>query len=135
MVAFYEDVLYKMTGKVFCVALETTVLISIFAHNRPQPHTPSTIYLHPCDHHIPSITQTPQPPTPHNHPHPSHPSNHTPPKTTGTLIPKLHTLQNHAHPSNPTAHTHQPHTLATHISQPPTPDASPSCTNEYIGTR
>ena len=120
------------------VALETS-------HNLPQPPTPSTSYT-PVTTHTPPATQTPHPPTLHNHPHPS--TTHIPPTTPH---PKPHSFQNYTHSktthTHPTAHTHQPHTLTihtlqphtypptTHISQPPTPDASPSCTNEYTETR
>ena len=91
--------------------------------------------------HTPLTTQTPQPSTPHNHPHPStthippttHHPKHTHSKTTpiqpNCPCPST-THLNHTYPLQP--HTYPP---TTHISQPPTPDASPSCTNEYIGTR
>ena len=109
---------------IFCCIRD--IIKYLFAHNLPQPPTPSTSY-------------TPQPPTPHNHPHPS--TTHIPPTT---HHPRAHSFQNYTH--SKTTHTHQPHTLTTHIlqphtypptthiSQPPTPDASPSCTNEYTGT-
>ena len=102
---------------IFCCIRD--IIKYLFAHNLPQPPTPSTSYT-PVTTHTPPTAQTPQPPTPHNHQYPSttymggHPSNHTPPKT--TLIPKLRTLQNHSHPSN------CPHPSTTHLNNtyPPT---------------
>ena len=120
---------------IFCCIRD--IVKYLFAHNLPNhPHLQLVTPLWPP---IPL-----QPHRLHNHPHPitilnhPHPSSHTPPKT--TFIPQLHTLQNRPHPSN------CPHPSTTHINhtypptihtpyQPPTPDASPSCTNEYTGTR
>ena len=90
----------------------------VFAHNLPQPPTPSTSYT-PVTTHTPPTTHTPQPPTPHNHPHPS--TTHIPPTT---HQPKPHSFYNYTHSkithTHPTAHTHQPHTLTTHTLQPHT---------------
>ena len=78
----------------------------VFAHNLPQPPTPSTSYT-PVTTHTPPTTQTPQPPTPHNHPHPS--TKHH---------PKPHSFHNYTHSktahTHPTAHTHQPHIPSNH---------------------
>ena len=132
----------QMNGKVFFVAFLCCIrdiIKYLCAHNLPEPHKPSTSYTPPTTH-------IPQPPTPHNHPH--HSTTHIPPTT---HHPKSHSFQNYTHSkithTHPTAHTHQPHTLTTHtlqphtypptthISQSPTPDVSPSCTNEYTGTK
>ena len=99
-----------MTGKVFCVALETSSIMYLRIISLNHPHLQLVTPLWPP---IPLQSHIL-----HNHPHPiaihTHPSNHTPPKT--TLIPQLHTLQNHPHPSN------CPHPSTTHLNHtyPPT---------------
>ena len=119
---------------IFCCIRD--IIKYLFEHNLPQAPTPSTSYTPVTTHTHPTT-----PPTPHNHPHPS--TTHILP---ATHHPKPHSFQDYTHSktthTHPTAHTHQPHTLTTHtlqphtypptthISQPPTPDASPSCTNE-----
>ena len=93
--------------------------------------TSSSIYYTPVTTHTPPTTQTPQPPTPHNHPHPSN-TNILP----TTHHRKPHSFQNYTHSktihTHPTAHTHQPHTLTTHTLQPHT---YPPTTHIYTGTR
>ena len=99
---------------IFCCIRD--IIKYVFAHNLPQPPTPSTSYT-PVTTHTPPTTHTPQPPTPHNHPHPS--TTHIPPTT---HHPKPHSFHNYTHSktthTHPTAHTHQPHTLTTHTLQP-----------------
>ena len=112
-----------MTGKVFFCCIYRDIIKYLFAHNLPQPPTPSTSYT-PVTTHTPPPTQIPQPPTPHHHPHPS--TTHIPPTT---HHPKPHSFQNYTH--SKTTHIHQPHIPSNH------PHLMPVhlCTNEYTGSR